>query len=67
MAYWFMDDGGKLGSKNKNIVLNTQSISDKKVEIMASDLDDKFNLGCQTRWNNGKKVTVVTNYDIFIS
>ena len=60
-----MDDGGKLdynvGSKNRSIVLNTQSILDKQVETMASDLYYKFNLGCQTRSNKGKKVIVSAN------
>lgn len=35
LAYWFMDDGGKLdynkNSKNKSVVLNTQSFKDQEV------------------------------------
>jgi len=41
LAYWFMDDGGKLdyniNSKNMSVVLNTHSFtSAKEVENMAS-------------------------------
>ena len=39
LAYWWMDDGGKLdynkGSKNKSLVLNTHSFTDIEVESMA--------------------------------
>lgn len=42
LAYWFSDDGGKLdynkGSKNKSVVLNTQSFKDEEVESMAHQL-----------------------------
>lgn len=41
-----MDDGGKLdynkGSKNKSIVLNTQSFLDQEVQMMATELNQKF-------------------------
>jgi hypothetical protein len=41
-----MDDGGKLdynkNSKNKSIVLNTQSFTDLEVINMANDLSNKF-------------------------
>ena len=63
LAYWFMDDGGKLdynkNSKNKGVVLNTQSFKDKEVEIMAQQLMEKFNLDCEVRSNKGKKVIVI--------
>ena len=36
LAYWFMDDGGKLdynkNSKNRSVVLNTHSFTDLEVE-----------------------------------
>jgi len=42
-----MDDGGKLdynkNSKNKSLVLNTQSFTDKEVEILSYGLIAKFN------------------------
>ena len=48
LAYWFMDDGGKLdynkNSKNKSIVFNTHSFTEQEVISMAKELSDKFNL-----------------------
>lgn len=71
LAYWFMDDGGKLdyniGSKNKSIVLNTQSFTSEEVNIMCSGLNIKFDLHCEVRSNKGKKVIVITNYSRFLS
>jgi hypothetical protein len=55
LAYWFSDDGGKLdynkNSKNKSVVLNTQSFKDEEVESMAQQLTVKFNLDCEVRSN----------------
>ena len=63
LAYWFMDDGGKLdynkNSKNKSIVLNTQSFSDLEVIQMSKELSNKFNLNCDVRSNKGKKIIVI--------
>lgn len=71
LAYWFMDDGGKLdynkNSKNKSVVLNTQSFTTKEVKAMASQLSEKFNLDCEIRSNKGKKIIVIKNYSVFIS
>ena len=65
LAYWFMDDGLKLdynkNSKNRSIVLNTQSFTDKEVEIMSKELMAKFNLECEIRSNKSKKVIVISN------
>lgn len=71
LAYWFMDDGGKLdynkNSKNRSIVLNTQSFTDKEVEIMSKELMAKFNFECEVRSNKSKKVIVIKNnsYPLF--
>ena len=71
LAYWFMDDGGKLdynkNSKNRSIVLNTQSFTDKEVEIMSNELMAKFNFECELRSNKSKKVIVLSNnsYPLF--
>lgn len=71
LAYWFMDDGGKLdynkNSKNTNVVLNTQSFTEIEVKSMADQLTEKFNLECEVRSNKGKKVIVIKNYPVFIS
>jgi hypothetical protein len=72
LAYWFMDDGGKLdynkNSKNKSVVLNTHSFSDLEVEDMANDLSNKFNFSCDIRSNKGKKIIIINSisYPIFI-
>lgn len=59
LAFWFMDDGGKLdynkNSKNLSVVLNTHT----KVETMAIELSHKFKLNCSTRSNKGKSVIVI--------
>jgi hypothetical protein len=66
-----MDDGGKLdynpGSKNKSIVLNTQSFTNDEVNMMSKELNDKFGLGCEVRSNKGKKIIVIPNYSQFIT
>lgn len=71
LAYWFMDDGGKLdynpNSKNKSIVLNTQSFTNEDVNMMKKELDKKWGLDCEVRTNKQKKIIVIRNYDTFIS
>lgn len=65
LAFWFMDDGGKLdynkNSKNKSIVLNTQSFTEKEVERLSLELKTKFNFEIEIRANKGKKVIVIKN------
>ena len=71
MAYWWNDDGGKLdynkNSKNKSIVLNTQSFTEDEVKMLSNELKAKFNLECELRSNKGKKVIVISNnsYPLF--
>lgn len=63
LAYWWMDDGGRLdynqNTKNKSVVLNTQSFTNLEVEMMAEQLNRKFNLLCEVRTNKTKKVIVI--------
>ena len=72
LAYWFMDDGGKLdynvNSKNKSVVLNTHSFTDIEVITMCNELAKKFNLDCDTRNNKGRKIIVInhSSYSQFI-
>jgi hypothetical protein len=62
-----MDDGGKLdynkNSKNRSIVLNTHSFTDKEVDLMSEQLSNlkKFNLLCEVRSNKNKKIIVIKN------
>jgi hypothetical protein len=71
LAYWFMDDGGKLdynkGSKNKSIVFNTQSFTELEVINMTEELSLKFNLVVSNRKNKGKDIIVIKSesFDIF--
>lgn len=71
LAYWFMDDGGKLdynlNSKNQSIVLNTQSFTEGEVDIMSSELSNKFKFECEVRCNKGKKIIVIksTSFPLF--
>jgi len=73
LAYWFMDDGGKLdynkGSKNMSVVLNTQSFTESEVEIMMKELSYKLNLKCEMRYNKGKKIIIIKHesYNTFIN
>lgn len=63
LAFWWMDDGGKLdynpNSKNKSVVLNTQSFTESEVLNMATELSEKFDLFCEVRSNKGKKIIVI--------
>jgi hypothetical protein len=66
-----MDDGGKLdynkNSKNKSIVLNTQSFTEEEVQMLSKELKAKFNFECELRSNKGKKIIVISNnsYPLF--
>ena len=71
LAYWFMDDGGKLdynkNSKNRSVVLNTHSFTDLDVEKMCDQISNKFDLLCEVRSNKNKKIIVIkdTSYPRF--
>lgn len=71
LAYWFMDDGGKLdynkNSKNRSVVLNTHSFTDLEVENLCDQLSNKFELLCEVRSNKNKKIIVIkdTSYPRF--
>jgi LAGLIDADG DNA endonuclease family len=60
-----MDDGGKLdyntNSKNKSVVLKTQSFSTLEVANMSAQLRRKCNLVCFVRSNKQKEVIVITD------
>ena len=71
LAYWFMDDGGKLdynkNYKNRSVVLNTHSFTDLEVENLCDQLSNKFELLCEVRSNKNKKIIVIkdTSYPRF--
>jgi hypothetical protein len=66
LAYWFMDDGGKLdynkGSKNQSIVLNTHSFTEFEVKNMTEEMSLKFNLDCENRKNKGKDIIIIKSH-----
>jgi len=70
LAHWFSDDGGKLdynkNSKNKSIVLNTQSFTDLEVISLANILNEKFNLNTEVRSNKNKKIIVIKSDSYFL-
>jgi len=63
LAYWYMDDGGKLdynkNTKNKSVVLNTHSFTPCACAAMSEQLSSKFNLICEVRSNKDKKIIVI--------
>jgi hypothetical protein len=69
LAYWFMDDGGRLtyDDYSKGLVLNTHSFTKEEVEMLALELKTKFNLECWIKLNKRKYIIVISgnNYNQF--
>lgn len=66
MAYWFMDDGGKLDysdNQGKGIVFNTQGFTENEVNEMSDQLKDKFGLKTWVGENKGKPIIKVSGHD----
>lgn len=65
-----MDDGGKLdynvNSKNKSLVLNTQSFTELEVIKLAHELTDKFKLSIHIRTNKGQKIIVINSESFYL-
>jgi len=63
LAYWFMDDGGKLdysSNKGKGIVFNTHSFNEAEVRQMCIELEAKFGLVCWLKLNKGKPTIAIS-------
>lgn len=63
LAYWFMDDGGKLdytSNEGKGIVLNTQCFDEAEVKDMALELQTKFDLITWVKLNKGRWIIVIS-------
>jgi LAGLIDADG DNA endonuclease family len=71
LAYWFMDDGGKLdySHNSKGIVFNTQSFTEEEVKSLCEGLKAKFELNCWTKPNKGKTVISISDdsFDKFMN
>jgi hypothetical protein len=66
LAYWFMDDGGKLdysSNKGKGIVFNTHSFSKEENEQMCIELHNKFSLNCRIKMNKNKPTIIISGKD----
>ena len=65
LAYWFMDDGGKLdytSNQGKAVVLNTQGFSFEEVKILKNMLIEKFKLKCWIKENKGKPIIIISGF-----
>lgn len=65
LAYWFMDDGGKLDytkNQGKGIILHTQGFTKKEVTLLAEELAIKFNLQSKATKMKGKYVVSISGY-----
>lgn len=65
LAYWFMDDGGKLDyneNGSKGIVLNTQGFSFVEVNFLSSFLVRKFALKCWVKKNKQKPIIAISGF-----
>jgi hypothetical protein len=63
LAYWFMDDGGRLdynkNTKNNGLVLNTHSFTESEVINISYNLSEKFDLNTEVRKNKSKFIIVI--------
>lgn len=63
LAYWFMDDGGKMDygkNEGKGIVYNTHGFSHDEVKALCSGLAKKFKLECWPKKNKKKYIVAIS-------
>lgn len=66
LAYWFLDDGGKLdygSNEGKGIVFNTQGFSFEECEQMSLELKEKFGFNSWVGLNKNKPVIKISGAD----
>jgi LAGLIDADG DNA endonuclease family len=71
LAYWFMDDGGKMDygpNQGKGIVFNTQCFTLDEVQNLCEILKENFELKSWPKKNKGGYVVAVsgTDYEKFL-
>lgn len=71
LAYWFMDDGGKLdytSNQGKGLLLHTQGFNEQEVIELAEGLAIKFNLQTKAKKTKGKYVVSISgnSFDEFM-
>jgi hypothetical protein len=67
LAFWFMDDGGKWnynkGTKDRSLVLHTQGFNIEEVQLLISELNQKFNLDTSMKFNKNKPIIFIPHYN----
>ena len=66
LAYWFMDDGGKMDygkNSGKGIVFNTHGFEEREVELLSSGLRVKYDLDCWVKRNKNKPIVAISGRD----
>lgn len=65
LAYWFIDDGGILGSHRRGIQFHTQGFNKSEVEIICQELKEKFNFDCWVYLHKGKPLINISSKNYF--
>lgn len=64
LAYWFMDDGGKLSYKKdwerKGLVFNTQGFSRAEVETLCKNVSENYSINCWVKENKEKPIIAIS-------
>lgn len=71
LAFWFMDDGGKMdygSNEGKGITLNTQCFTKDEVDLLCDELSEKFNFNCWPKKNKNGYVISISgkSYENFV-
>lgn len=69
LAYWFIDDGGIVGSHSYGIQFHTQGFSTEEVDCMCNELSNKFDMKCRRYLHKNKPVINISasSYNTFTS
>lgn len=72
LAFWFMDDGGKMDygpNEGKGITLNTQCFTKNEVELLCDELIEKFDFRCWPKKNKNGYVISISgkSYENFVN
>lgn len=73
LAYWFMDDGGKMDygpNEGKGILLHTQGFNLEEVEFLSEGLIEKYNLICYPKLERKTQYMVAISgysYETFLN
>lgn len=66
LAYWFMDDGGKLfynkDWERRGLVFNTQGFNLIEVKTLSKNISESYNVDCWVKENKGKPVIAISGF-----